>query len=200
MDNLIWIDFIFLALFAFSTMVGFGRGLIRELIGVATLVGAVFIAATFAQPVAQSFTSSPGVQGVVTQVSTMGVDASKPISYAAIGVSFGLLFAGTMMVGTVIGFIVNLIFSFGIVGFGNRVLGAIFGFARGFIINLVIIFMVQMSAMGEQPIWQASVIVQYYQPYVAMLGSYVAPGIAKLKAKAGESMQNAGSSLRSLTN
>ncbi len=200
METLNWVDYIIVFIFAFSVISGFSRGFIREMISLLVVVAAFVAATIYAHPLAQSFTSSDVVQNVVsTANSATGVNASQPVSYLAVGISFGLVFAGVYIVGAVIGFIVNLIFSFGVIGLLNRMLGAVFGLARGFIITIVVIFMVQLTAANEQPWWKKSTLVPQFEPYVAELGTYVAPGLESIKQKAGASMQNISNTVQSIT-
>jgi membrane protein required for colicin V production len=199
-SNLNWVDYIFIAIFLFSMLAGFGRGFVKEVVSLATLVAAFVVATMFANSLALQFTSSASVQSVVSDASNaIGVNAAQPVSYAAIGLSFGLLFAGTVIVGAIVGFFLNMAFSVGILGFGNRVLGALFGLCRGFIINLVIIFMFQLTTIGTSTWWVQSQIVQMYQPSVVWLGGIVSPSLANLKQKATDALQNAGSKIQSIT-
>jgi membrane protein required for colicin V production len=199
-SNLNWVDYIFIAIFLFSMLAGFGRGLVKEVVSLATLVAAFVVATMFANSLALQFTSSASVQSVVSDASNaIGVNAAQPVSYAAIGLSFGLLFAGTVIVGAIVGFFLNMAFSVGILGFGNRILGALFGLCRGFIINLVIIFMFQLTTIGTSTWWVQSQIVQMYQPSVVWLGAIVSPSLANLKQKATDALQNAGTKIQNLT-
>lgn len=199
-SNLNWVDYIFIAIFLFSMLAGFGRGLVKEVVSLATLVAAFVVATMFANSLALQFTSSASVQSVVSDASNaIGVNAAQPVSYAAIGLSFGLLFAGTVIVGAIVGFFLNMAFSVGILGFGNRILGALFGLCRGFIINLVIIFMFQLTTIGTSAWWVQSQIVQMYQPSVVWLGAIVSPSLTNLKQKATDALQNAGTKIQNLT-
>src|SRR5690349_15183716 len=98
MQNFNWVDYIFIAIFFFSMLAGFGRGFVREVVSIATLIAAFVVATMFSNPLAVAFTSSPAVQNVVTQAnSAIGVNTAQPVSYLALGISFGLLFAGTVL-------------------------------------------------------------------------------------------------------
>lgn len=200
MSNFNWLDYVFLAIFFFSMLAGFGRGFVREVMSLVTLVAAFVIAAMFANPLAVAFTSSPSVQSVVSQAnSAIGVNTSQPVSYLALGLSFGLLFAGTVIAGAIITFFLNFAFQAGLLGMGNRILGAGFGLARGFIINLVIIFILQLTPISGEGWWAQSSIVQSYQPAVVWLGGVVSPSLADLKSKMSQTLQNVNSSLQNLS-
>ncbi len=200
MSNFNWLDYIFLAVFLFSMLAGFGRGFVREVMSLLTLVAAFVIAAMFSNPLAVAFTSSPSVQSVVSQAnSAIGVNTAQPVSYLALGLSFGLLFAGTVIAGAIITFFLNFAFQAGLLGMGNRILGAGFGLARGFIINLVVIFVLQLTPISAEAWWNQSSIVQSYQPAVVWLGGIVSPSLADLKSKMSQTLQNVNSSLQNMS-
>lgn len=193
MSSLNWVDYVILGIFLLSIIAGFSRGLVKELVSLITLITAVVVATIFASTLAASFTSSPSVQSAVSDASnSMGQAAGQSVSYVALGLSFGLIFAGTIIVGAILGFFINLAFTAGVLGFGNRLLGAAFGLGRGFFLNLALIFILQLTAVSEQPWWQQSVCIQQYQPVVMWLAAQVSPTLEKLKEKAAETMQNVG--------
>ena len=198
--HLNFIDYILLAVFAFSILVGFGRGFVREVVSLATLIVSVVVAIAFANPVAMSFTSSPGVQSAVSQASSaIGVNTAQPVSYIAIGISFAVLFAGTITIGAIIGFFLNFAFQTGMLGVGNRILGAMFGFARGFILNMVIIFVFQLTPFVGAVWWQQSQLVNSFQPAVNWLGAAIAPGLTNLKDRFGKTLNDMNSTIQNIT-
>lgn len=196
MSGFNWVDYIFLGIFFFSIFAGFARGFVREMISLVALVAAFIIASTFASSLSQSLTHLSAVQGVVSQAQSLGNTAAQSVSYVAIGISFTILFVGTLIAGSIIGYILNIAFQSGILGFGNRVLGALFGFCRGFIISLVIIFVVQLTSMGDQPTWHQSQIVNAFQSPVQWLGNMVSPALSNLKARFGQTMQDVNSTIQ----
>lgn len=200
MAALNWVDYILIAIFIFSIMAGLARGLVREIIALATLVAAFIIAVMFTNPLAEVFTSSPSVKTVVSQTtSAIGVSTQQPVSYAAIGISFLLLFAGTVLIGSLLGYFINFAFQTGVLGIGNRLLGGVFGFIRGFIITLVIVFIVQLTPFSKQNWWQRSLIVVSYQPAILWLANIVSPSLANLKEKLGETFQDMNTQIQGMT-
>lgn len=198
--NLNIIDYLLLAVFAFSILAGFGRGFVREMVSLLTIIAAFIVATMFANQVATSFTTSPGVQNAVSQAtSAIGVNTAQPVSYIALGISFGVLFAGTIIIGALIGFFLNIAFQTGMLGIGNRILGAIFGFARGFIFCMVIIFVVQLTPFVASAWWQQSQLVASFQPAVGWLGKTVSPSLSNLRDRFGQTLQNVNSSLQNMT-
>lgn len=201
MDGFNWIDYIIIAIFFFSILVGVSRGLVREMIGLLTLIVAVVVAIMFAHPLAQVFTHSASVENAVNQASnTVGMDTGKPVTYLAVGVCFTIVFFTVNLIGTLIGYTLNLFFQYGMIGLGNRLLGGVFGIGKGFIYNLVFIFLVQTTAFSTQPVWQASVFVRWYQPYVQWLSNLIAPSMSNLKNKLTNTLENVNSSVQGTVN
>jgi membrane protein required for colicin V production len=201
MSNLNFVDFIILAIFFFSILAGLGRGFVREIVSLITWIVAFVVATTFANSLAAYFTSAPVVQTAVSQASqAIGVSAAQPVSYAALGISFAILFIGTLIAGALVGYFLNIAFQVGVLGIGNRLLGGIFGFVRGFIINLVLIFLVQLSPFGNAPWWHQSQFVASFQPAVQWLDGVVSPSLANLKAKLGQTLQDVNTQFQGVTN
>src|SRR5690348_4628730 len=121
-----WVDYVIIGLFAFSALAGLFRGLISEVIGCVTWVSAFVIAAFFATDLAARFTNASD---------------HDTISLLAITISFIFLFIITLIVGSVINYLVSRMVDMGGVSISNRILGGVFGFIRGFLINFVIIFL-----------------------------------------------------------
>jgi membrane protein required for colicin V production len=199
-QNLNIIDFILLAIFAFSILAGFGRGFVREVVSLLSVIAGLVVAIMFANPMASAFTNSAGVQQAVSQASTaLNVNTAQPVSYLAIGICFAILFVGTMILGALFGFFLNIAFERGMLGVGNRILGAVFGFGRGFVFNMVIIFVVQLTPMVSSPWWQHSQLVVAFQPAVAWLGRIVSPNLANIKSRLEQSVGDVNSTLQNIT-
>ncbi len=204
MSNFNWVDYLFIAIFILSIISGFIRGIVKEIISLLTLIAAFIIATAFSSRLAEYFTHTAQMQNAVDQASTaMNVNAGQPISYVTISLSFALLFAGTIILGAIIGFFINLVMSAGILGIGNRLLGGVFGFCRAVIITIAIIFVVQLTSFGDDEAWHQSQLVKQSQPAVQYVGKIVSPGLANLKERftksMSETMQKVGHSVQGVT-
>ena len=98
--------------------------------------------------------------------------------------SYVILFVATIIASSILSYFLNFAFTAGILGFTNHVFGGVFGLVRGFLINLVLIFLVQLTPLKTQPWWQQSQIVIAYQPAAQWLTEKVSPIFAQLEAKA----------------
>jgi membrane protein required for colicin V production len=180
-----WVDYALLAVFFISIVGGLVRGGVREVISLCTWIAAFFIASTFAKPLANAFSAGNDAQSTLSSV--------PHISYFALGVSFAVLFFATIIVGTIFGYLATRVVEGGGISFFNRLLGGVFGFARGYLVNLLIVFLVQLTAFAERPIWTQSSLVHSFQPTVKWLGDKVQPGFESLKSRVGESIEGVSS-------
>lgn len=200
MSQLNFVDILILIVFFISMIMGFARGLISEVISLATLIAAIFFAVMFSNQLATYFTSSQPVQEVVAQTSNViGTSTAQPVSYMALGISFTLIFLVVLFIGSFIKYLLNIPFQFGLLGLGNRVFGGVFGLCRGFIINLVIIFLIQMSPLSTESWWVNSSFVRAYQPAVGWLGNAISPALSDLRLKFESTLQDVNSSIGGIT-
>jgi membrane protein required for colicin V production len=126
-------DWIFLAVLAFSLMLGAWRGLVYEVLSVLTWIAAFVLAQWLALDVAQKLPMSA---------------ASESIQYAA---GFILVFVG--------GLLAKMIKKmFAAVGLApaDRALGAVFGLARGIVFLLAATVAVGMTPMRSDEGWKVS--------------------------------------------
>src|SRR5580698_6562253 len=124
-----WLDWVVVAIFSFSILFGFVRGLISEIISIIALIAAVAIAITFSDALALNIMNYSAMQTLVARTSNaFGGNTINAISYVALAVSFIILFSGTLLAGALLKMIVNLALRTGLLGIGNRILGAVFGF------------------------------------------------------------------------
>ncbi|OGT37492.1 MAG: hypothetical protein A3F11_02420 [Gammaproteobacteria bacterium RIFCSPHIGHO2_12_FULL_37_14] len=201
MDNMNWVDYIFVIIFVVSVLVGFKRGLIKEVISIVAIIAALVIASLFADRLAATFMNYPAVKNFINWASNLiGMDTTQPVSYFALLLSFCVLFALTMIVGSIASRIFSIGLDVGILSIGNHLLGGVFGLIRGFIYVLVVIFLVQLTPLKKESWWQQSTFVNQYQPYVAKLIEFVSPAIAAIeeKTKIGETLKETGQKIQQM--
>lgn len=183
MAAMTWVDYTIIIIISLMTLSGLMRGLVKEILSLIVLAAAFFVAITFSDAVAQMFTASDTMHQMITKAgSTPTADNTQVASYAAIGLAFAALFLGTWIIGAIITMIINFILTSSVLGFGNRLLGGVFGFVKGVVITLVVVFLVQLSALTELTAWKESVILPYYQPVIVKLSNLVSPSLIELKA------------------
>src|SRR3990167_3249681 len=189
-----WVDYLVLSIFLRSVFVGLRRGLVKEVVSLAALVIAVIVAILFANPLANLFTASQPVQSVINSTSSsLGIDSAHPVSYVALGLSYIILFVATLIVGGIVGSSISYAVEATGIGIANRVFGGAFGIVRGFIITVVVMFLIELTPLAEQSVWTQSQFVNSFQPSVSWLAGLVSPSLANLKEKIGETLKNVNS-------
>lgn len=134
--SLTWIDTLFLAVLALSTLAGFTRGLVREALGLAAWVVALLVARVLAEPVAALLAD------FIDNADARLVLAFVLVIFAVIllcGIVIRLLHAAIVWVG---------------MGFLNRLAGAVFGAARGAAILVVVTVLLTLTPLVELQAWQ----------------------------------------------
>src|SRR5262245_8866462 len=128
MDTISWgalniIDIGILVIFVVSILIGLGRGLVSEVLSLLIVIASFVVAILFTNQLATYFASTATMQNVVNSTSNAaGTSTAEPLSYMALAISFAILFIATVIVGSVIKMLLNLMFRGGILGFGNRLL------------------------------------------------------------------------------
>lgn len=133
------LDWICIAVLVISLLVGAWRGLVVEVVSVASWVAAFVLAQWFA-PDAAAWLPMAG--------------AGEPVRYAA---GFVVVFVATLFAGALIGFVVSKLLSAVGLGAINRALGALFGVLRGVVLILAATVVVGMTPWKSSPVWQESV-------------------------------------------
>lgn len=186
MANLNAIDYFILTVLAISVLAGLLRGLVKEIISLLTWIAAFFVSTYFASSLAASFSGSQQVQSMMSSAGASTVH----VSLLSLGISYVALFVGTLLAGSLINYFISSAVDTGGVSFANRILGGVFGLIRGILILFVMIFLIQLSPIGAQPVWMQSQFVTAFQPAVKWLDEIVQPGLASIKDKVGDTLKN----------
>lgn len=186
MNNLNWIDYIVVAIFLLSTLAGLMRGFIKELTLLITWVAAFILATLFATPLAQLFANSPKVQSAMASAASNAGPSTHSLSMLTIGVSFLVIFVAVLLLGRILSYIVSSATTVNGLGLINRFLGGLFGLVRGFLLIIILMFLVELTAFAYEPAWTQSQFVNAFQPTVKWMDEKVSPSIQNFKTQ----MQN----------
>lgn len=191
MENFNGIDYFILVIFGLSMFVGFTRGFLKEAISLASWVIAAIVASTYASPLAAMFTgaSTQAAQSAFGS-SAMGATAVQGLSVLSLVISFIVLFLGVLLIGSMIGYMFSTVATGSGFGLLNRLMGVVFGGLRGYVVAVVIIFVLQLTPLGMQQAWAQSQLVQALQPSVQWFGNLASPQIQSLEMKTMGIIQN----------
>jgi membrane protein required for colicin V production len=121
MGNLNYLDILALLILLISVVTAVVKGLIMELLSLASVVAGLFLAVVFYPDLAGFF----GFLGLC-------------VDLAAEFLAFVVIFVGTLVVGAIVSAVVNRALKSLHLKWIDRFLGGIFGFVRGYLINAVI--------------------------------------------------------------
>jgi membrane protein required for colicin V production len=127
-----WVDWTILAILAASTLLSMRRGFIKEAFSLAGWVVAFLVSVSFSARLSELFAD------YVTPES---------LRYA---LAYVLLFAATLMLASLITTVLTEVIRVTGLGNADRVMGTVFGFARGFVIVLVLMFVLRTALPEEQ--------------------------------------------------
>lgn len=166
------IDYIILAAFLISVIVGVFRGFVREALSLVTWIVALWIALNYAQllePMLGAI-SSPD----------MRVWASRLLMFLLVLIAGGLL-------NSLIGILIR---KTGLSG-TDRVLGMLFGAARGVLVVGIIVMILQLLQLEQEPWWQDSRLVAAGEPVADWLQTHLKTGLEKLDEVATPALEQA---------
>lgn len=145
------VDYAMLGIIAASSLLGAFRGLLRELISLATLLLALWAAAFYSDLV------SPFLGGAV---------AAEPLRT---WVARGLTFLAVMLLGTIVGAVLNNFVRMSIFSGVDRLMGVVFGFIRGALILGVLVMLARLVRLDGEAWWAQSALM----PYASLIGDVI---------------------------
>lgn len=153
-----WVDYLLIALIAFSCVAGVMRGLLREVIGLVTWVAAVWVAWHYADVLAPHLGGALANEGV-------RVWAARTIIFLAI-----------VLIGTCIGAVVGHVVRLSIFSGTDRFFGGLFGFLRGLVMIGLFVMLCHALRLNGEPWWRASTLIPYGERAANVLRGMVGEG------------------------
>ena len=143
------LDYTILAVMGISALVGLLRGFVRETVSLLVWIAAFWVAMTFSVDLAKY------LSGFIHQPSLRVASA------------FAVLFLIVLMAGVVINYLLaNLLKKAG-VRTSDRILGVMFGLARGVMVVVLVMVLVELTPLVESASWRESMIVGLLKPMLA---------------------------------
>lgn len=160
LDKMIWIDYAISGLILVSAVIGVLRGFIKEAFALATWVIAVGVGMHYSRDFAVL------LKGVISYPS------------ARIAAAFGILFFMTLILGSLISFILHhLIEKTGLTG-TDRLLGMVFGVGRGAVLVSVLVMLAGITPLPEDPWWKQSSLIPPFQSLAVWLKDHIPSDMA----------------------
>lgn len=153
-SSLNWADYIIIGIISFSILISIIRGFVREAMSLATWIIAIWVGITFS-----SLVAAPLKAYITTDVLRSSI-------------AFFILFAITLIIGTMISFLVTqVIRKTGLSG-TDRILGIVFGMARGGLVVAMVILVATLTSAPQDTWWQHSALIPHFKPMAAWLHGF----------------------------
>lgn len=129
-------DYLTLFVLVSSVIISTMRGVVREVLSLASWVAAFVVANMYGETLAQ------------------WLPAIVPGALTRLIIAFVVLFIGTRMLMGLLILMCDSLIKAGGLSFIDRGLGSLFGFARGMLIVLIAVILCGMTAIPQQPFWK----------------------------------------------
>jgi membrane protein required for colicin V production len=153
-------DLAVFAIVALSALLAYLRGVVRELVALASWIAAVVLALAFGGPFAAMLPvlqDNPGARHVL---------------------AFALLFIGVLIIGAAAAVLLSRLIRAVGLGFLDRLLGAVFGVARGIAIVLLLVLVAGVTAVPRYDWWQNAALEPVLVSAALALRPWLPPGWA----------------------
>ena len=155
-----WIDVVILALIVLSAILSLFRGFVREAVALVTWLVALWVAMAFYEDLAailSQWISLPSAQRIT---------------------AFAVLFICVLLLGAIVNFLASkLVNKTGLTG-TDKLLGIVFGVARGGVIVAILVLLAGLTPLPQDPWWQDSQLLGYFQELAMWMRSYLPNEIA----------------------
>lgn len=158
---MIWIDFTLIGLVFTSVVIGLLRGFIKELFSLSFWILATWVSLKFSREFAGFLVSN----------------VSHPS--ARMLVAFVALFAITLGLGGLIGFLLSVLAKNNGLTFMDRFGGMVFGVIRGMIIATVIVILAGLTPLPKDSWWTESTLIPPFQLLAVWLRDHVSLGLTE---------------------
>jgi membrane protein required for colicin V production len=128
-----WLDAVLLFILTLSVIMGFRKGLSRQIVGLVSVVAAIVIGLW--------------TYGLVGAWVAHYISSKRAANF----VGFALVFCGVMLVGSLVGYIIHKFLKFTGLSFFDRVLGAGFGVVRGTLIAVALLLAIMAFSVEGKP-------------------------------------------------
>jgi len=157
---MIWIDYTIIALIGISSTIGLLRGFVKEAFSLLLWVVAIWIGLNFSREFATF------LEAIISYPS------------ARIATAFALLFFITLILGSLISYLLGaLIEKTGLTG-SDRFAGMIFGIVRGMVVVSLVVMMAGLTPLPEDPWWKESSLIPPFQSLAVWLRDHIPSGMA----------------------
>lgn len=149
------LDWVIIAVLAVSLLLGLMRGLVREALSIISWIAAFWLAKQYCVPAGEY------IAGII--------DISE--SMFRVWVGYAAVFILTLLVLSIVSYVINKLLSSGGLKVFDRLLGTGFGFLRGVAITAILILVIKAFSLNTTDMWKDSKLVTHFEPAADFLES-----------------------------
>lgn len=146
-----WFDLAIIGVVLIFAVIGIVRGFIREVLSLLSWILAFWVAFTFADPLSHVF--EPYIEAPVLRIIA----------------SFTALFISTLLLLTVISFLIHKMLSVTGIRGTDRALGGLFGGVKGLVIIALLMLFAHETVLPQEKWWRTSLLAEHFQPLVLII-------------------------------
>lgn len=157
---MIWVDVAIIVVIALSAIVGFFRGFLREALGLATWIGAFYIAFLFSDV------------GAVMLRQWMSVQSER------LAVAFCVIFIAVLVLGAIVNYVLGRLVSGTAFAGTDRMLGIVFGVVRGVAVLVLLVLLAGVTSIPRDHWWRQSIFIGHLEAGALWARRYLPPDLA----------------------
>ena len=131
-----WFDYAVILVFLFSALLGWWRGFVYEVLSLLGWVAAGVVARLFAS------------SAVPYMPTALGAESAR------MAAAFAILFIVTLIVGSIVAWMLSKLVKWVGLGWLDGMLGMSFGMLRGVLVILVLVILAGMTRLPQEPFWR----------------------------------------------
>ncbi len=156
-----WLDYGLLGLLLLSMGLSLVRGLLREVISLATWLLALWLA----------------YLGMAWAAAALAKAIPNP--ELALVAGFGVIFLGVLLLGVMVNIALGQLLKLSGLGGVDRLLGLVFGFGRGILLWILLMLVAGLTPLTQEAIWQRSAMLHQVRPWAERVRSWLPADLAR---------------------
>ena len=156
-----WFDLAIIGVVLIFFVIGIVRGFIREVLSLLSWILAFWVAFTFADPISHIFQAY--IEAPVLRIVA----------------SFAALFVSTLILLTVISFLIHKLLSVSGIKGTDRALGGLFGGVKGLVIIALLMLFAHETVLPQEKWWRNSLLAGHFQPLVLIIRDLLPPDMTR---------------------
>jgi membrane protein required for colicin V production len=146
-----WFDLAIIGVFLIFAIIGFVRGFVKEVLSLTSWILSFWVAFTFAEPASDLF--GPYIDAPILRIVS----------------AFAALFICSLLLLTIISYLLHKLLSVSGIKGTDRALGGLFGGLKSLVIIAVLMLFAQETVLPKEKWWQSSLLAAHFEPLILVI-------------------------------